>query len=76
MEKLPKETITIIANNIFEESDFVASHGTTIAKAESILRTGFDYRGTSMVVHNTKNIYYLCSYGWKNTAINDTKIIS
>lgn len=70
MEKLPKETIIAIANSIFASSDIVASHGTSVDKAKSILATGFNYNGTSMVVFDEKNIYHLCSYGWKETTAN------
>ena len=72
MEKLSRERIIEIANSIFESSDVIAKHGTSVAKATSILETGFYYDKTSMAIQYSKNVVALCSYGWKESYRNDS----
>ena len=72
MEKLSRERIIEIANGIFESSDVIGKHGTSVAKATSILETGFYYDKTSMAIQYSKNVVALCSYGWKESYRNDS----
>ena len=71
MEKLSKEKINEIAKNIFDSSDIIGKHGTSVANALSILETGFYFDKTSMVIQTSKDITALCSYGWKNNRAGD-----
>ena len=65
------ERIRQIGEMLLSESDIIAKHGTSIDKAMSILETGFNYRGTSMVIQRTDDIAELCAYGWKRNAGGD-----
>ena len=71
MESLPKNQIIEIAKNIFNESDIIGKHGTSVANAKSIVETGFVFYRTSIAIQNGKSIVGLCSYGWKENAAND-----
>lgn len=71
MEKKTKEEIISIANSIFNDSDIIAKHGTSVANAVSILETGFNFDKTSMMGQKTKDPIKLCSYGWKENKRGD-----
>ena len=71
MEKLSKEQVLDVANNIFETCDIIAKHGTSISSAMSIIDTGFDFDKTSMVGQKSKDPVLLCSYGWKENMRGD-----
>jgi len=71
MERLPRENIEKIGKEIFEKSDIVANHGTSIENAISIMETGFDYSRTSYIIQTTKNVVSLCTYGWKENEVGN-----
>lgn len=72
MEKLSRDEIERIGNDILENSAVVAKHGTSIACASSILDTGFNFHRTSYVVQISNNVVHLCSYGWKENKRGDS----
>lgn len=67
MEKISKEEIIKIADNLFQGSDIIAKHGTSFANAMGIIEEGFYYSRTSMVSQKSKDPVQLCSYGWKES---------
>jgi len=71
MEKMTKQQIIEIGEKILERADVIAQHGTSINNALSIMKTGFNYTRTSMVMHTSKNVPELCTYGWKENAAGD-----
>lgn len=71
MKKLSREEIINIGNEILNESDIVAKHGTSVDCAISIIDTGFKFQRTSMVVQQSKSVTGLCVYGWKENRPGD-----
>lgn len=71
MESIPREQIEAIATNIFDCSDIIAMHGTSVKNGLSILNAGFNFNKTSYVMLGNKSIKALCCYGWKENKPND-----
>ncbi len=67
MEKLLRKQVVEIANQVFDNCDIVAKHGTSLSSAVSIMETGFDYDKTSMIGQASKDPVKLCAYGWKES---------
>ena len=72
MQNLPREEIIQIANSILSNSDVIAKHGTSVANAQSIINTGFNYNRTSFVMQTSKSVEALCGYGWKENGPDDS----
>lgn len=62
---MSKEEILKIADSILNEG-VVATHGTSIESAKSIMKTGLDVKRTTFIVYSkNREARYLATYGWK-----------
>lgn len=72
MQNLPREKIIQIASSILSNGDIIAKHGTSVANAQSIINTGFNFNRTSFVMQTSKSVEALCGYGWKENGPDDS----
>ena len=71
-KSMPKEEIIKIGDGIYERSDIVAVHGTSIASAKSIMASGLNFHRTTYRLAREKNTPKLCAYGWKECLPGDS----
>lgn len=67
-----KEEVLAIASKILSEENIVATHGTSIECANSIIATGLEAKKTTYVLYSKcRNPEFLATYGWKENDKGD-----